>query len=69
MAPRDSVTTEEGTIYRPESDVHDYYRNFCKAVEGKESQIVTHEQMMRVMRVIEAGFESVETNAPVKLSI
>lgn len=69
MAPRDSVTTEEGVIYRPESDVHDYYRNFCKAVEGKESQLVTHEQMMRVMRVIEAGFESVEKNAPVKLSI
>lgn len=69
MAPRDSVTTESGCIERPASDVHDYYRNFCKAVEGKETQIVTHEQMMRVLAVIEAGFESVEKNAPVKLSI
>ncbi len=69
MAPRDSLTTETYYIDRPESDVHDYYRNFCRAIEGKEPQIVTHAQMMRVLKVIEAAFKSVEQNAPVKVDL
>ncbi len=69
MAPRDSLTTETYYIDRPKSDVHDYYRNFCKAIEGKEEQIVKHGEMMRVMKLIEAGFESVEKNMPIKVSI
>ena len=69
MAPRDDLTTETYYNERPESDVHDYYRNFCKAIEGKEEQIVKHDEMMRVMKVIEAGFESVKNNAPVKCCI
>lgn len=44
----------------PETDPHDYYRNFCAAIEGKGELIVTHKQMLRVMRVIEAAFESNE---------
>ena len=60
MVPRDEITTKSYDMERPTSDVHDYYRNFCAAIEGKETQIVTHSQMLRVMRVIEAAFESVE---------
>ena len=62
MAPRDEITTKSYDMERPASDVHDYYRNFCAAIEGRETQIVTHKQMLRVMRVIEAAFESVEQN-------
>ena len=62
MAPRDEITTKSYDMERPASDVHDYYRNFCAAIEGRETQIVTHKQMLRVMRVIEAAFESVEKN-------
>lgn len=62
MAPRDEITTRSYELDRPVSDVHDYYRNFCAAIEGKETQIVTHPQMRRVLRVIEAAFESVEKN-------
>lgn len=62
MAPRGAGTTNSYSVELPESDHHDYYRNFCAAVEGREEQIVTHKQMLRVMRVIEAGFESVEKN-------
>ena len=58
MAPRDEITTDTYEIERPASDVHDFYRNVCRAIEGKEQQLVTHEQMMRVMKVMEAGFES-----------
>jgi predicted dehydrogenase len=60
MAPRDEITTNTYEIERPASDVHDFYRNFCAAMDGKETQIVTHEQMLRDMLVIEAAFESIE---------
>ncbi len=58
MAPRDAKTTVETVITRPESDVHDYYRNFVATIDGKATQIVTHAQMMRVMLVMEAAFRS-----------
>ncbi|MBQ8911701.1 MAG: Gfo/Idh/MocA family oxidoreductase [Clostridia bacterium] len=60
MAPRDEITTDTYELERPASDVHDYYRNVCAAIDGKATQIVTHEQMMRDMLVTEAAFESVE---------
>ena len=58
MAPRAEDTLEESYIERMESDVHDYYRNFTAAIRGEAEQIVKHDQMRRVLRVIEAAFES-----------
>lgn len=69
MAPRDEITTKSYDIERPSSDVHDYYRNFCAAVEGKEDLLVTHAQMRRVLEVIEAAFESVNKNQVVICNI
>ena len=60
MAPRDSVTVEEFTVDKPASDVHDYYRNFCAAIDGKATQLVTHPEMRLVMRVMELAFRSAE---------
>ena len=60
MAPRDSITLDEYELERPRSDVHDYYRNFVRAIDGKETQIVTHDQMRVVLKVIMKAFESVE---------
>lgn len=65
MAPRDEKTTTESFIERPVSDVHDFYRNFCLAVDGKAKQIVTHEQLMRVMLIMEAAFRSDKLGMPV----
>ena len=66
MAPRDEKTITESFIRRPESDVHDFYRNVCAAIDGKATQIVTHEQLMRVMRIMEAAFESDALGRPVE---
>ena len=60
MAPRDAVTVEEFTVDKPVSDVHDYYRNFCAAIDGKATQLVTHPEMRLVMRVMELAFKSAE---------
>ncbi len=66
MAPRDSVTVDEYEVERPHSDVHDYYRNFVKAIDGIEPQLVTHEQMLLDLKVIEAAFKSAELDQVIK---
>ena len=65
MAPRNKDTITEYVIENPTADVHDFYRNVCKAVDGVEEQIVTHKELMRVMKVMEACFESDAKKAPV----
>ncbi|MDD4474491.1 MAG: Gfo/Idh/MocA family oxidoreductase [Eubacteriales bacterium] len=58
MAPRkdDSIVTHE--IPQIDADVHDFYRNVVKAIDKIEPQLITHSQLMRVMKVMEAAFES-----------
>ena len=58
MAPRDSITMDEYDIERPVSDVHDYYRNLVRAIDGLEEQFVTHDQMRTDLKVILKAFES-----------
>ena len=66
MAPRDSVTLKEYEIDIPKSDVHDFYRNLVKAVDGEEAQLVTHEQISLVLKIMEQCFKSAELNQTVK---
>lgn len=66
MAPRSERTIEKYSIPREKVRVHDFFRNFCDVIDGKDSLIVTHEQMRCVMRVIEAAFKSAETGETVK---
>ena len=66
MAPRTKDTIEEYPLPRQQTDVRDFYRNVIKAIHGEESQIVTHKQLMRVMKLMEAVFESAEKNVVIK---
>ena len=43
--------------------------NIARAIRGEEKQLVTHAQMMRVMRLMEACFKSAEENAVVHTRI
>ncbi len=67
LAPRGDRAIEKLDLKLPHTDPHDYYRNFCAAIDGKEGQLVTHEQMRVVMKVIMAAFESAKNNCVVKL--
>ena len=58
MAPRDEKTMDEYSLDIPTSDVHDFYRNVCRAIDGEEEQIVKHHEVMRVFRIMEAAAES-----------
>lgn len=69
MAPRDEKTIATHEIERPEPDVHDYYRNFVRAMDGKEEQYVTHEQMLYDLAIIEAAFESDRLGRPVPFTL
>lgn len=69
MAPRPKETTEELPLPEVEVDCRDYYRNFVAAVEGREELIVKPEQALRVMRVIDAAFESGQKGTCVKCNI
>jgi len=62
MAPRTEETIKRYPLPAVESDVRDYYRNFVKAIKGEEKQIVTHPQMMRVVKLMEALQKSAEMN-------
>lgn len=68
MAPRDHITTETYSLPKPASDVHDFYRNFIKAIRGEGEQFVTHAQMRTDLKVILAAFESAETGKVVKFN-
>ena len=62
MAPRTPETIREEKLPEVTSDVRDYYRNIVKAVRGEEKQLVTHAQMLRVMKLMEALNASAEEN-------
>lgn len=69
MAPRDEITLDMYEAERPASDVHDFYRNFCAALDGKEESAITHNEVRRVMQVMEACFESSDKKQALKVNI
>lgn len=60
MAPRrdDTISTEELDIVK--SDIRDFYRNVIKAIAKEEEQKIKMPEVMRVMKLMEAVFESSE---------
>ena len=69
MAPRDEITIDSYEIPRPTSDVHDFYRNYTKAIDGIEEQLIKNSEVRRVLKVMEAAFISHEENRAVKTDI
>ena len=68
MAPRNYDSIKETFFPQPAADVHDFYRNFVKAIDGKETQLVTHEQQINLMKIMEAAFKSDELGLPVEIN-
>lgn len=72
MAPRNENSTETITISEPLDVVDDLtvvYDQFIDAVEGKAELTIKPEQALRVMKVMEAAFESDEKGIAVKTMI
>ncbi len=69
MAPRDNLTLDCYEIPRPTSDVHNFYRNFCDAVDGMCEQFIKNSEVRRVLSVMEAAFLSDEQKQTLEVSI
>ena len=69
MAPRDEITLDFYEIDRPSSDVHDFYRNFTKAILGQEEQLIKNSQVRRVLLVMENAFKSAQTGNAINIDI
>lgn len=69
MAPRSEETIQSYALPRCPSDVRDFYRNVIRAIDGEETQWITHTQLMRVMRVMEAMLLSAQRNEVVHTRI
>ncbi len=62
MAPRTSETIKEYPLPKQQSDIREFYQNVMAAIAGEEEQLIKHNELMRVMKLMEAIFESAEKN-------
>ena len=62
MAPRDSDSVVTKPIPRVKVNHRDYYRNVFAAIDGEAEIIVKNCEVMRVMKLMEACFESSAKN-------
>jgi len=60
MAPRREDTIHEYTVPIAKSDIKEFYRNVAATISGKAEIIVKLPEVMRVMKLMEAIFESAE---------
>ncbi|MBQ7499510.1 MAG: Gfo/Idh/MocA family oxidoreductase [Clostridia bacterium] len=67
MAPRTDDTIKEVPFPIIEGDVHDFYRNLVDVLDGKAVQLITHEHLMKVMKLMETAFESDRTGSVIRL--
>lgn len=69
MAPRDELTLDTYEVERPQSDVHNFYRNFAAAINGSEEQLIKLCEVRRVLQVMEACFRSDELHQTLNTDI
>lgn len=69
MAPRPRETLEELPLPQVATDARDYYRNFRDADLGKTALAVKPREALRVMRVIDAAFESARTHSCIPVNL
>lgn len=66
MAPRGDNSTETLPLPRVEFDNNELYLNLVAAIEGTQPQLVTGQQALRVLRLMEAAVRSSETHSVVE---
>lgn len=66
MAPRTEETIATEALPIVKSDIKDFYRNVMDAINGKAEQKIKHCELLRVMKLMEAAFQSAETNTVIR---
>jgi predicted dehydrogenase len=67
MAPRDDDTYEDSPLPKFEGEWTQYYRNIYDVIRSGAQPIVTHDQQRRLLRLVEAIFESSRTDSVIRL--
>ena len=65
MAPRNADSVDELPLPEFEYDRNELYSNVCDVILGKAEQIVTNEQALRILKLMEAALESDEKGVAV----
>lgn len=65
MAPRTDETIMTEALPKIKTDIKDFYRNVMDTISGKADILIKHNELMRVMKLMEAAFKSAETNSVV----
>ena len=63
-----SKSVEELPLPKFDFDRNELYKNFVEVCNGEAEQIVTQEHALRVLRVMEAAFQSDETGSVVEFN-
>ncbi|MFV0401548.1 MAG: Gfo/Idh/MocA family protein [Oscillospiraceae bacterium] len=66
MAPRTEETIERFPLPDLSADIRDYYQNIRAVIKDGAEPIVKQEEVLRVMKIMEAIFRSAEENQVVK---
>lgn len=61
MAPRTEETIKEDVLPIVHSDIKDFYKNVMDNISGRAEILIKHDELMRVMKLMEAAFESART--------
>ncbi|MGI6199208.1 MAG: Gfo/Idh/MocA family protein [Christensenellales bacterium] len=69
MAPRPKDTEEHLPLPEVQSDWSEYYQNICGVLDGTAELIVKPEQALRVMRVVDAIFQSEQEGRSIQCRI
>lgn len=69
MAPRLDNTIFEEELPIQKSDLSEYYKNVLRAIEGRAEIIVKNEEVLRVMKLMEACFKSDELQTAVDFEV
>lgn len=69
MAPRTEETIATSTLPKVTSDIKDFYKNVMDTIDNKAKIFITHEELMRVMKLMETAFLSSEKNEVIKCNL
>lgn len=68
MAPRTDNSIKINELPKVESNVNEFYDNFADVINKDSEQIVKNEEVLRVMKLIDACFESSEKDQVITFS-
>ncbi len=66
MAPRTDDSIDEYPTEPAKGDWTEYYDNIVDVLQGKATQLITHAQQRRLVKLIETVFKSAELNETIK---